>query len=70
MLGDKVFYHLTKCLNVKQLQYALGTTHEVYMDWTKRNGLPAVIDELGEDSRLLWIGQRRTDRVILYFHGM
>jgi len=28
-----------------------------------------VVEEIGEDARLLWIGHRRTDRVLLYFHG-
>jgi len=64
-----VFYHLTSRFNVKQLQWALGDTYDVYKDWMKGQGLPLVIDELGENSRLLWIGERRTDRVILYFHG-
>ena len=29
---------------------------------------PAV-EEIGEDARLLWIGRKQTDRVLLYFHG-
>ncbi|KAG5638085.1 hypothetical protein H0H81_001852 [Sphagnurus paluster] len=69
VLGDKVFYHLTGQLSVKQLQWALGDTMDVYRDWMNTQKLPLVIDELGEKARLLWIGQRRTDRVILYFHG-
>jgi hypothetical protein len=69
VLGDKTFYFLTKELSVPQLQWLLGDTQDVYMDWTKRNGLPALIDELGENARLLWIERRRTDRVILYLHG-
>jgi len=35
----------------------------------KQNGLPILVDELAEDTRLLWIGKQGTDRVILYFHG-
>ncbi|GLB44456.1 putative alpha beta hydrolase fold protein [Lyophyllum shimeji] len=69
VLGDKTFYHLTRRLNVRQLQWALGDTRDVYEAWTKKQGLPLVIDELGENSRLLWIGEKRTDRVILYLHG-
>ncbi|KAG5641211.1 hypothetical protein DXG03_005759 [Asterophora parasitica] len=69
VLGDKLFYFLTGQLNVKQLQWALGDTRDVYNDWVKGQKLPQVVDELGENSRLLWIGQRRTDRVILYLHG-
>lgn len=69
VIGDKVFYYLTGRLSDVQMQWLLGDTHYVYMDWTKKNGLPAVTDDLGENTRLLWIGGRRTDRVILYFHG-
>ncbi|KAF8064398.1 Alpha/Beta hydrolase protein [Lyophyllum atratum] len=69
VLGDKTFHHLTKRFNVKQLQWALGDTRDVYEGWMKSQGLPLVIDELGENSRILWIGERRTDRVILYLHG-
>lgn len=29
-----------------------------------------VVDELGEDARLLWIGPKRLNTVILYCHGM
>ncbi|KAG6901554.1 hypothetical protein C0995_010611 [Termitomyces sp. Mi166 len=54
---------------MKQLQWELGDTLGVYKDYMKKQKLPLVIDELGENSRLLWIGERRTNRVILYFHG-
>jgi len=69
VVADKAFYHLTKELNAKQLQWTMGTTLKVYEDWVKQSGLPIMVDELGEDARLLWIGKRRIDRVILYFHG-
>ncbi|KAF5377907.1 hypothetical protein D9615_006790 [Tricholomella constricta] len=69
VLGDKYFYFLTGHFNIKQLQWALGDTREVYNNWMKGQKLPQVVDELGENSRLLWIGKRRTDRVVLYLHG-
>ncbi|RDB17506.1 putative steryl acetyl hydrolase mug81 [Hypsizygus marmoreus] len=69
VLGDKFFYHLTGRLNIKQLQWLTGTTLDVYEAYVKANKLPRVVDELDEGARLLWIGERRTDRVILYFHG-
>jgi len=47
----------------------MGDTRLIYEGWAKRNSLPIVVDELSEDTRLLWIGKQRTDRVILYFHG-
>ena len=69
IVGDRFFYFLSTRLNMKQMQWALGDTSEVYKDYMKGQELPLVTDELGENGRLLWIGERRTDRVILYFHG-
>ncbi|KAF8228020.1 alpha/beta-hydrolase [Tricholoma matsutake] len=69
VLGDKAFYYLTKELSVDQLQWAMGDTGTVYKAWVKQNGLPVIVDELSENTRLLWIDKQRTDRVILYFHG-
>ncbi|KAG6908729.1 hypothetical protein DXG01_003574 [Tephrocybe rancida] len=69
IVAHKGFHAVTKRFNMKQLQWALGDTLDVYKAFMKSQKLPLVIDELGENSRLLWIGERRTDRVILYFHG-
>ena len=68
-LGDTAFRFLSDKLSAAQFQYALGTSEDVYHEWTKQNKLPAHVEPLGEDARLLWIGPRRTERVILYFHG-
>jgi len=35
----------------------------------KQEKMEPIVEEIGEDARLLWIGPRQTDRVILYFHG-
>ena len=35
----------------------------------KEEKMEPVVEEIGEDARLLWIGQRQTNRVLLYFHG-
>ncbi|KAF8220915.1 alpha/beta-hydrolase [Tricholoma matsutake] len=69
VLGDKMIYYIGKELSVKQLQWVLSDTGTVYKAWVKQNGLPMIVDELSEDTRLFWIDKRRTDRVILYFHG-
>ncbi|KAG6883609.1 hypothetical protein C0993_005184 [Termitomyces sp. T159_Od127] len=54
---------------MKQLQWGLGDALRVYKDFMKGQNLPVVIDKLDENRRLLWVGERRTDRVILHFHG-
>ncbi|KAG6852204.1 hypothetical protein C0991_002102 [Blastosporella zonata] len=69
MSVNTAFHVVTERLNMKQLQWALGDTMGVYKAHMKSLNLPLAIDELGENSRLLWLGTRRTDRVILYFHG-
>ncbi|GLB44455.1 putative alpha beta hydrolase fold protein [Lyophyllum shimeji] len=69
VLGDTAFRHLADSWNVSQFQYYLGPTLQVYAAWAKKEGLSVLVDEIGEGARLLWIGPRRADRVVLYFHG-
>ncbi|KAJ6583031.1 Alpha/Beta hydrolase protein [Mycena vulgaris] len=67
--GDAVVRYVSSSLNIAQMQRMLGTTRGMYKQWTKANKLPAVIDELGEDARLLWIGPKRLERVVMFVHG-
>ncbi|KAI0060634.1 alpha/beta-hydrolase [Artomyces pyxidatus] len=46
-----------------------GATSAIYETWTRKNGLEVLTDEIGEGAKLHWIGSRRYDRVLLYFHG-
>ena len=63
-------YHVTHWLNASQMQWLTPkSTRECYEGCTKEHKLPVLIDELGSDARLLWLGERRTDKVILYLHG-
>ena len=55
--------------SLPQLQYVGGTTLGVYKAWAKKNKLPITVEELSEDTRLLWVGPKQTKRVVLYFHG-
>ncbi|KAI9447590.1 alpha/beta-hydrolase [Lactarius indigo] len=54
-----------------ELKSALGlTTAQTYEAWARRtNGAEVLTDELPEGAKLHWVGPRRVDRVILYFHG-
>jgi len=57
-------------LNARQMQWLIVKgTREVYEECAEEHKLPVVIDKLGLDGMLLWIGERRTDKVILYVHG-
>jgi len=69
ILGNRVLLHFTNNFSIPQLQYAFGNTLSIYQKWTKSAKLSPVVDELEDDARLLWIGPKRTDRVLLYCHG-
>jgi hypothetical protein len=67
--GDSALRYLIAHLSIPQLQAAFGTTMGTYKKWTKANQLPVTIDELGLDARLMWIGPKRLERVVLWIHG-
>ncbi|KAI3607123.1 alpha beta hydrolase fold protein [Moniliophthora roreri] len=59
-------------LSIPQMQYVMGgkTTLVCYKDWSSKRKLSVTVEEIqGEEARLLWIGGKRTDRVIYYLHG-
>ena len=61
--------HLMHMLNARQMQWLSPKSLEVYNKCAKEYKLPVLIDELGSDGRLLWLEDRRSDKVILYVHG-
>ena len=64
------FHHLIDWLNARQMQWLNPkSAREVYEECVKEHKLPVLIDELGSDGRLLWLGERRTDKVTLFAHG-
>ncbi|KAF8192637.1 Alpha/Beta hydrolase protein [Mycena galopus ATCC 62051] len=69
IIADCALRYITSHLSVPQLQAASGSTFGMYEKWTKKTKLPAIVDELGEDARLLWIGPKRLERVVLWLHG-
>jgi len=56
-------------MNRRQTRAFFGPTRKAYDDFIKSKNWEPVVEELGEDARLLWIGPKQTDRVLLYFHG-
>ncbi|KAJ6498432.1 Alpha/Beta hydrolase protein [Mycena vitilis] len=46
-----------------------STALDVYEKWTKQAALPSSINELGIDARLLWIGLKSLQHVVLIVHG-
>ncbi|KAJ8514914.1 hypothetical protein ONZ45_g7599 [Pleurotus djamor] len=56
-------------LSIPQVQKITGTTLSTYRAIISKLHLQPVEEEIKENARLLWIGPKRTDRVLLYLHG-
>ncbi|KAF8970925.1 Alpha/Beta hydrolase protein [Flammula alnicola] len=55
--------------SVAQIQYITPPSVDAYKAWAKSNNLPITVEELVDDTALMWIGPKRTDKVVLYFPG-
>lgn len=55
-----------------QLQAILPYTIDVYDAWVGSHGASRAVDILAADNatRLLWLGPRKSNKVVLFFHGM
>ncbi|KAK0243717.1 Alpha/Beta hydrolase protein [Armillaria nabsnona] len=61
---------VTDRLSVPELQFHAGLSVDIYKQWAKQKKQPVDIEDLPEEgARLLWIGPKRTDKVIFYCHG-
>lgn len=56
----------------RDLQSLLPSTIETYNKWVASHNATHTVDILAADNstRLLWIGSRKAQSVILFFHGM
>lgn len=59
-----------KRLNRRQARAAFGETFDTYNGFMKSVKMEPLVEELGDGARLLWVGPKRTERVVLYFHGL
>ncbi|KAF9555673.1 alpha/beta-hydrolase [Agrocybe pediades] len=69
ILADRALLRIISCMNRRQQRVVFGTTRGLYDQYVKNKGLPHVVENIGAGANLLWIGPRRTDRVMLYLHG-
>ncbi|PBK63085.1 alpha/beta-hydrolase [Armillaria solidipes] len=61
---------VTDKLSAPELQFTAGLSVDIYKRWAKKKKQPVDIEDLPEEgARLLWIGPKRTDKVIFYCHG-
>ncbi|KAJ7765648.1 Alpha/Beta hydrolase protein [Mycena metata] len=69
ILGERTLRYAARHTSVAQQQFVFGTTVTTYKRWSKQMKLDPIVDELGEDAHLMWIGPKRTDRVLFLCHG-
>lgn len=69
LIADQATRHLSTNLNRRQLRALFGTTRKAYDDFMKSEKLPPLVEDVGEGAKLLWIGPKSNERVILHFHG-
>jgi len=69
VLSDRLVRLTVSGLNRRQARAFLHDTRETYDRFVCKAKLTPLVEEIGDDARLLWIGPKRTDNVILYFHG-
>ena len=73
IVGEASWQHLLQKLCAPELQLVMGSnsTLACYELFSKKNKLPINVEKIeGADARLLWLGEKRTDRVIYFMHGM
>ncbi|KAF8900448.1 hypothetical protein CPB84DRAFT_1747448 [Gymnopilus junonius] len=70
ILADKFLLTLVTHLNRRQMRSFLGPTSKHYINFCEKEGLEPVVEEIGTDYKLLWIGPKRNDRALLYLHDI
>ncbi|KAL0564471.1 hypothetical protein V5O48_017573 [Marasmius crinis-equi] len=54
----------------EQIQQINGPTIQVYNDWASQNGIQPVVEDVpGSDKKVVWIGNKNAERVVVYAHG-
>ena len=53
-----------------QTRAIFGPTRGTYDNFVHEAKLTPLVEDIGDDAKLLWIGPKVTDNVLLYFHGV
>ncbi|KAJ3914779.1 Alpha/Beta hydrolase protein [Lentinula edodes] len=69
IIGDASFRFLADYFSGPELQRILGSSVDVYSTWARNANLPINIEEMEDGGKLMWIGPKRTDKMLLYCHG-
>ena len=67
--GIRFIRWLTDTFSPPQLQCLVPSTVTTYKLWSKLRGMPVTVENLMDGTSLVWIGPKRTNKVILYIHG-
>lgn len=70
IIADRALRYAVQSMNIQQLQLLLGTPIGVYEAWLEKNKISPNVEVIGDNTRLLWIGAKKTEKVVLYFHGI
>jgi len=56
-------------MDYKQIQYGSPQSVDAYKLWAKKHKLPVTVEDLIDDTPVMWIGPKRKDKVVLYIPG-
>lgn len=69
VLFDTSARFILENVDAAQLQALSVPTLDSYKKWAKEAKQDPIVDELGSDARLFWVGSKTAKRMILYCHG-
>ncbi|KAJ7654446.1 alpha beta-hydrolase [Mycena polygramma] len=69
VLNDETAYFVLSHLSVRQLQAVSGSSSAAYAKWAKQRKMEQVVEDVGEDTRIMWVGPKETEHVVIYCHG-
>ncbi|KAK7025235.1 alpha beta hydrolase fold protein [Favolaschia claudopus] len=67
--ADRMAYFILSRLSIRQLQAISGSSLNAYATWAEKSRVERIVDELGNDSCLMWLGSKYADHVVIYCHG-
>ena len=70
IFADRMVRLIVVGMNRRQIRAVVGETSATYYNFMREAKLTPLVEELGEDAKLLWIGPKITNNVLLYFHGV
>lgn len=70
IIADRLVRLIVAGTNRKQTRALFGTTRGTYDSFMREAKLTPLVEEIGGGAKLLWIGPKITDNVLLYFHGV